>query len=361
MAITTKPFGVTKKGEPVTLFTMTNKGGASVSVIDLGAIITSIIVPDRNGQLAEVTLGFDTLDRYEGKHSFMGDIVGRYGNRIAKAAFTLDGVTYHLAVNDHSNHLHGGLEGFNTKMWRLVCAEEGAGMDSVKLHYLSPDMEENYPGSLDVTVTYAWDDDCNLSIRYEATTDKATHVNLTNHTYFNLGGHDHGTVLDHVVFIDSDAVTAVDKELIPTGGYLPVSGTPLDLREGMLLADGIDLKDTCTPMVWAGGYDHNYVLRKGSAMGTCAYVYHEESGRSMEVLTDQPGVQLYTACTTNLDGGRGGVHYGNFSGLCLETQHFPDSPNHPNFPSTVLRPGEKYDSTTIYAFRVEEDEEDEEA
>ena len=352
MSITTKPFGVTSKGAEVTMFTMTNKECASVSVINLGAIITSIIVPDRNGQLSEVTLGFDTLERYEGKHSFMGDIVGRYGNRIAKAAFTLDGTTYHLAVNDNQNHLHGGLEGFNTKLWTLVAATEGEGSDSVKLHYLSPDMEENYPGNLDVYVTYTWDDDCNLSIRYEATTDKATHLNLANHTYLNLAAHDHGTVLDHVLSTHIHAVTAVDKELIPTGGYMPVSGTPLDLREGMLLADGIELKDTCTPMVWAGGYDHNYVLRKGAAMGTCAYVYHDASGRSMEVLTDQPGVQLYTACTTDCAGGRGGVHYGNFSGLCLETQHFPDAVNHPSFPDSVVRPGAPFRSVTTYRFTV---------
>ncbi len=359
MSIVSKPFGTTVRGENVTMFTMTNKGGASVSVIELGAIVTSIIVPDKNGKMADVTLGFDTLDRYEGDHAFMGDIVGRYGNRIAKGAFTLDGVSYQLAINDNSNHLHGGKEGFNTKMWKLDTLTEGEGADSVRLHYLSPDMEENYPGNLDMYVTYTWDDDCNLSIRYEATTDKATPCNLTNHTYFNLAGHDHGTVLDHVVFIDADVVTAVDSELIPTGGFAPVVGTPLDLREGMLLADGVEDKESCQSMVYAGGYDHNFVLRKGNAMALCAFVYHEDSGRSMEVITDQPGVQLYTACTTDYEGGRVGMHYGNFSGLCLETQHFPDSPNHSNFPSTVLRPGEKYDTTTIYAFRVEEDDEEE--
>jgi len=245
MSIISKPFGVTKKGDAVTMFTMTNKQGASVSVIELGAIITSIIVPDKNGNLADVTLGFDTLDRYEGDHAFMGDIVGRYGNRIAKAKFTLDGVEYNLAVNDHANHLHGGAEGFNTKLWKLVAATEGEGMDSVKLHYLSPDMEENYPGNLDMYVTYSWDDDCNLAIRYEATTDKATHCNLTNHTYFNLAGHDHGTVLDHVVFIDSDVVTAVDSELIPTGGYMPVVGTPQELAERLILGRGGEAKVSC--------------------------------------------------------------------------------------------------------------------
>ena len=355
MAITTRPFGVTKAGQAVTLFTLTNKSGASVSLIDFGAIITSIIVPDKHGKMADVTLGFDTFDRYEGDHSFMGDIVGRYGNRIAKAKFTLDGAEYQLAVNDGVNHLHGGKAGFNQKMWTAE-AIEGQGIDSVKLHYVSPDMEENYPGNLDVTCTYSWDDDCNLHIRYEATTDKATHCNLTNHTYFNLAGHDHGTVRDHIVYIDADVVTAVASDLIPTGGYMPVAGTPLDLREGMMIGDGLDMMDTCVPMQYAKGYDHNYVLRKGSAMAMCAFVAHEESGRVMEVITDQPVVQLYTACTTDCEGGRGGVRYGNFSGFCLETQHYPDTPNHSNFPTTVLRPGEKYDTTTIYAFRMEEDE-----
>ena len=352
MAITSKPFGVTKDGKPVTLYTMTNASGASVSLTDFGAIITSIIVPDRNDKLADVTLGFDTFDRYEGDHAFMGDIVGRYGNRIAKATFTLDGETYQLAVNDGENHLHGGASGFNQKLWTATPCE-GKGVDSVAMHYVSPDMEENYPGTLDVTCTYSWDDDCNLSIRYEATTDKATHCNLTNHTYFNLAGHDHGTVRDHIVWIDADVVTAVDSALIPTGGYMPVVGTPLDMRDGKLIGEGIDEMDSCVPMQYAGGYDHNFVLRKGSAMAMCACVFHEESGRLMEVITDQPGVQLYTACTTDYEGGRNGMHYQPFCGLCLETQHYPDTPNHSNFPTTVLRPGEKYDTTTIYAFRVE--------
>ncbi|MBQ8202163.1 MAG: galactose mutarotase [Clostridia bacterium] len=352
MSIISKPFGMTKKGENVTMFTLTNKSGASISLIDFGAILTSIIVPDKDGKLADVALGFDTIEKYDGPHGAMGDTIGRYGNRIAKAQFTLDGVTYHLAVNNNRNHLHGGLEGFNAKMWNATPVE-GKGIDSVKLHYVSADMEENYPGTLDVTVTYSWDDDCNLAIRYEATTDKATVCNLTNHTYFNLAGHDHGTIRDHIVYIDSDVVTAVDDELIPTGGYMPVAHTPLDLREGLMLSEGLDLIDTCVPMQYAGGYDHNYVLRKGSAMGLCACVHHEETGRTMEVITDQPGVQLYTACTTNQPDGKNGAHYGNFSGLCLETQHYPDSPNHPHFPTTTLRPGEKYDSTTIYAFRVD--------
>ncbi len=352
MSIASRPYGTTKAGQPVVEYTLTNASGASIKAITFGAILTSIIVPDKDGKLADVALGFDTLDRYEGSHGSMGDTIGRYGNRIAKAQFTLDGETYHLAVNNGRNHLHGGIVGFSAKLWDATPVE-GVHQDSVKFHLVSPDGEENYPGTLDVTVTYTWDDDCNLSIRYEATTDKATVCNLTNHTYFNLAGHDHGTIRDHIVYIDSDCLTAVDSELIPTGGFYPVAHTPLDLREGLMLGDGLDVMDTCPTMVDAGGYDHNYVLRKGCAMGLCACVHHEESGRTMEVITDQPGVQLYTACTTDLAGGKDGAHYGTFSGLCLETQHYPDSPNHPHFPTTTLRPGEKYDTTTIYAFRVD--------
>ena len=352
MSITTRPFGTTKAGQAVTEYTLTNKGGASIKLIDLGAILTSIIVPDRDGKLADVALGFDTLDRYDGPHGSMGDTIGRYGNRIAGAQFTLDGATYTLAANNGRNSLHGGPKNFATKLWEATPVE-GKGKDSVKLHLVSPDGEENFPGTLDVTVTYSWDDLCNLGIRYEATTDKGTLCNLTNHTYFNLAGHDHGTIRDHIVYIDSDVLTEVDSELIPTGNYWPVSQTPLDLRDGLLLGDGLDAMSDCQTMIDAGGYDHNFVLRKGSAMGLAACVHHEESGRTMEVITDQPGVQLYTACTTNVKDAKAGATYGNFSGLCLETQHYPDSPNQPHFPTTVLRPGEKYDTTTIYAFRID--------
>ncbi len=354
MAITTKPFGQDKAGHPVTQYTLTNASGASISVIDYGAILTSIIVPDANGEMADVALGFDSMEKYGAKHGSMGDTIGRFGNRIGKGRFCIDGVTYQVALNDHGiNHLHGGPENFSTKMWEATPCE-GAHRDSVAFHRVSPDGEENFPGNLDVTVTYTWDEDFNLIIRYEATTDKPTVCNLTNHTYFNLAGHDHGTVRDHEVCIDADVMTPVDDGLIPLGSYMPVAGTPLDMRDGLLLGDGLDDMDSCSQMAPAHGYDHNFVLRKGSAMGLCAWVYHEGSGRLMEVLTDQPAVQLYTACTTNIDGGKGGAHYGNFSGLCLETQHCPDDPNNPQFPgTTILRPGEKYDTTTIYAFRVD--------
>ena len=361
MSITKKPFGTAPDGSPVTMYTMTNAFGSSVSVIDYGAILTSIMVPDREGKLADVALGFDSMDKYSVGHGCMGDTVGRYGNRIGKGRFTLDGVTYQLALNDHGkNHLHGGNVGFSKKMWE-ASPVEGEHRDSVAFHYVSPDGEENYPGTLDVTVTYTWDEDDNLSIRYEATTDKPTLCNLTNHTYFNLAGHDHGTIRDHEVLIEADVITPVDDELIPLGGYMPVAGTPLDFSDGLLLGDGLDAMDSCSQMAPAGGYDHNFVLRKGENMGLAAWVYHEETGRVMEVLTDQPAVQLYTACTTDCKGGKGGVDYGHYSGLCLETQHCPDDPNNPQFPgTTVLRPGEKYDTTTIYAFRVADDVEDEE-
>lgn len=355
MSITTRPFGQTGFGQAVTMYTMTNRQGASVSVIDYGGIVTSICVPDRDGVMADVALGFDTIDGYLADHGCMGDTIGRYGNRIAKGQFTLDGVSYQLACNNGENHLHGGNVGFNQKMWDITPVE-AKGSDSLKMHYVSADGEENYPGTLDVTVTYTWNDMCDLIIRYEATTDKATLCNMTNHTYFNLAGQDHGTVRDHFLLIDADVITAVkDSGLIPTGSYMPVAGTPFDMRDGLLLGEGLDCIGECEQLAYGGGYDHNFVARKGEAMGLIAYAEHPESGRAMEVITDQPGVQLYTASATDVAGGKGGMHYARYSGFCLETQHFPDSPNNPQFiGTTVLRPGEKYDTTTIYAFRVAE-------
>ncbi len=353
MAITQSPFGSLPTGQAVTKYTMTNRQGGSVSLIDYGGIVTSICVPDRDGQLADVALGFDTLERYLDDHGCMGDTVGRYGNRIGKGRFTLDGVTYQLALNNGENHLHGGFNGFSKKMW-AVTPIEGERQDSLRLNIVSPDGDENYPGTLSVTVTYTWDDACNLIIRYEATTDKPTLCNLTNHTYFNLAGHDHGTIRDHFLLIDADVTTPVDDGLIPTGAYAPVADTPFDLRDGMLLGDGLDQTESNPQMKIAGGYDHNFVLRSGEAMALAACLWHEESGRMMEVITDQPAIQLYTACRTELSGGKGGVDYAPYCGLCLETQHCPDSPNNPQFPgTTVLRPNEKYDTSTIYAFRVE--------
>ena len=355
MSIATEIWGKSPKGKDVRRFTMTNSMGASVSVLEWGAVLQSIIVPDAGGNMDDVALGFDTLEGYLKPHGSMGDTVGRYANRIGAGKFSIDGVPYQVALNDHGiNHLHGGNVGFASHFWTGT-PKEGEGEDSVSFHRISPAGEENYPGTLDVTVTYTWNDMCDLIIRYEATTDTATLCNLTNHTYFNLAGHDHGTIKDHVISIDADVITRVDSHLIPTGDYLPVLGTPLDLRDGLLMEDGLAVMDSCPQMIPAGGYDHNYVLCKGSAMGYAASVYHEESGRYMEVLTDQPAIQLYSACTTYFEGGKDGASYGKYSAFCLETQLCPDTPNHSNFPGTViLRPGEKYDTTTIYAFRADD-------
>lgn len=353
MAITSMEFGKNEHGETVTQYVMTNHAGANVKMIDYGATITSLCVPDKDGTLADVVLGFDDMAGYLKGHGHMGETIGRYGNRIGHAAFTLDGVTYHLAKNNGENHLHGGNIGYGVKMWEVSTLEENT-QDTLIFHMVSPDGEENYPGTLDVTVTYTWTDACDLIIRYRATTDKATLCNMTNHAYFNLAGHDHGDVRDQVLYIDADVITPVDAGLIPTGAYMPVAQTPFDLREGELVGDGLDVAAQYPQMVLAGmGYDHNYVLRKGCAMGLAACMHDERSGRTMEVITDQPGVQLYTGNSVDFDGGKGGVHYGKHAGLCLETQHFPDSPNNPQWPTTTLRPGERYDTTTIYAFRVD--------
>lgn len=222
MAITTRAFGTTQDGQNVTMYTLTNHSGASVSMLDLGAIVTNILVPDKSGKLADVALGFDTLAHYEGGHGAMGDTIGRFANRIGGGCFTLDGTEYHLYQNDGENTLHGGKTGFQKKVWQATPVA-GDTVDSVKFHYVSADMEENFPGNLTADVTISWDDDCNLTFHYQATTDKATVINMTNHTYFNLAGYDHGTVRDHAIYIDSDVVTAVDSGLIPTGGYMPVS------------------------------------------------------------------------------------------------------------------------------------------
>ncbi len=353
MAITSREFGKNEHGETVTQYVMTNHAGANVKMIDYGATITSLCVPDKDGTLADVVLGFDDMAGYLKGHGHMGETIGRYGNRIGHAAFTLDSVTYHLAKNNGENHLHGGNIGYGVKMWEVSTLEENT-QDTLIFHMVSPDGEENYPGTLDVTVTYTWTDACDLIIRYRATTDKATLCNMTNHAYFNLAGHDHGDVRDQVLYIDADVITPVDAGLIPTGAYMPVAQTPFDLREGELVGDGLDVAAQYPQMVLAGmGYDHNYVLRKGCAMGLAACMHDERSGRTMEVITDQPGVQLYTGNSVDFDGGKGGVHYGKHAGLCLETQHFPDSPNNPQWPTTTLRPGEHYDTTTIYAFRVD--------
>ena len=263
MSISKKPFGVMPDGREVTQYTLTNARGASVSVINFGGILTNVCVPDRNGVLDDVVLGFDNLASYLAEHGSMGDTVGRYGNRIAQARFTIDGVTYQLDANNHGNHLHGVL---GKQLWDADPVETAVG-DLLRLHYVSPDGEDKFPGTLDVTVTYGWDDACNLSIRYEATTDKPTLCNMTNHSYFNLAGCASGSIHDHVLTVEADAVTSVaDNTLIPTGGYTPVAGTPFDMRHGLRLGDGLNATHSCPQMTFAGGYDHNFVKAKRWAL-----------------------------------------------------------------------------------------------
>lgn len=332
-------------GKQVQLFTLSNENGMEVSITNYGGIVTSVRVPDKDGNIENVVLGFDDLEQYKSGHPFFGAIAGRYANRIANGQFELNGEVYELATNDGENHLHGGVEGFDKKVWD---AEVNADENSVALNYLSPDGEEGYPGNLDVTVIYTLTDDNELKIEYEATTDKPTVVNLTNHSYFNLSGDTSQGILDHKLTINADRYTPVDEGLIPTGELRSVEGTPFDFTEAETVGARID---SIPP-----GYDHNFVLNNpDSGIRQIAVVEHEESGRVMEVYTDQPGVQLYTG--NFLDGSltdRQGNPIEQYAALCLETQTFPDSPNKPDFPSAVLNPDEIYQTTTIYQFGIVE-------
>ena len=338
-------FGKTPEGTPVDLYVLTNGKRMTAKVATYGGIVTELHVPDRDGKFADVVLGFDDLAGYLKNNPFFGCIVGRYANRIAGGKFTLHGKEYTLAKNNGPNSLHGGLKGFDKKLWQAepVRDREGVG---VKLSYLSKDGEEGYPGNLSAEVTYRLNDANALLIDYRATTDKATPVNLTNHSYFNLAGHGAGTILEHEVFLAADEYTPVDKTLIPTGKIDPVRGTPLDFTKLAPIGKRIgELKDT-------GGYDHNFVLRRGrTSPWLAARVVEPKSGRVLEVLTTEPGVQFYTG--NFLDGktkGKGGVAYPKHYAFCLEAQHFPDSVHHANFPSVILEPGKTYTQTTVYKF-----------
>lgn len=349
MNIHKHPFGKLPDGPDVERYTLENDDGVTVQIITYGGIITTLRTPDRDGNLGDVVLGFDSLDGYLAGHPYFGCIVGRFANRIAGGRFTLDGVTYQLAVNNGPNHLHGGVSGFDKKLWRASTGRSD-GAVSLALSYLSPDGEEHYPGNLSVTVTYTLTRDDALYIGYSARTDKPTILNLTNHTYFNLASR--GDILDHEVTINADRFTPVSESLIPTGELQPVEGTPLDFRQPQRIGARID--DAHEQLVRAGGYDHNFVIN--GAMGElrfAARVYEPSSGRTLEVYTTEPGMQLYTGNFLNgTITGKGGMVYGRRTGLCLETQHFPDSPNQPNFPSVVLRPGEAFRSTTVFKFRA---------
>ena len=343
------PFGTTEDGHAAQLYTLTNAQGMRVAITNYGGIVTSLWVPDRDGSLGDVVLGYDRLEGYLEASPYFGAIVGRYGNRIANGRFTLDDVEYSLAVNNGANHLHGGIIGFDKVVWD---AAPFVGQDEVglRLSYTSVDGEEGYPGNLNVTVTYALTNANELRVDYLTATDQATVANLTHHGYFNLAGHDSGDILGHELVLDADRFTPVDESLIPTGELRDVTGTPMDFRTPFAIGERID--DEYEQIGFGAGYDHNWVLN--GAAGTlrlAARVNEPTTGRVMEVLTTEPGVQFYTG--NFLDGsniGKGGVTYALRNGFCLETQHFPDSPNQPEFPSTVLRPGQSYQSTTVFRF-----------
>ena len=347
MEVKSEKFGTMPDGTAVEIFTLTNRKGIEARIMTYGATLVSLRLPDRNGTFDDVCLGFDGLGGYLGTHPYFGVTVGRYANRIAKGKFTLNGATYTLAQNNNGNSLHGGLKGFDKAVWRAEPVHRH-GAVGVKLTYLSKDMEEGYPGNLTATVVYTLSDADELTISYEADADKATPVNLTNHTYWNLAGQGKGDVLGHELELEADRYTAVDSaaNLIPTGELRDVKGTPLDFTSPHAIGERIARVE--------GGYDHNFVLRSGGGkMALAARVYGPASGRVLEISTDQPGIQLYSG--NFLDGtvkGKGGAAYLKHFGFCLETQHFPDSPNHANFPSTILELGKKYTTVTVHKFTV---------
>ena len=341
MEVSQEIFGkINDSVEEIKLFTLKNQNGLIAKITNYGGIVTSLIVPDKNGELDDVVLGFDTIKSYLNEHPYFGAIVGRYANRIANGRFCLDGVEYKLAMNDGEDHLHGGLVGFDKVVWDAEPIESKNGV-GVKLHYLSQDTEEGYPGNLDVIVVYMLTNQNELTIDYEALSDKPCPVNLTHHSYFNLtGGKDN--IKKHEIMINAERYVVVDERLIPTGEIRPLKGTEMDFTVPGAIGSRINQVE--------GGYDHTYVLNKsGAEISFVARVYEPNSGRIMEVYSTEPGVQFYTG--NFLDGGltgKGGVVYKKHFGFCLETQHFPDSPNQSDFPTTILRPGEKYTQTTIF-------------
>ena len=352
MSITAVPFGKLPCGQEVSLYTLTNASGASVSITDLGGIIVKIVVPDQNGVLGDVALGYDCAENYTPNYGYLGALIGRYANRIGRGSFTFQGQPMQLNTNSNGHHLHGGNVGFDRKVW-VAQMRENAGCEELKLTIVSPDGEENYPGTLKVCVTYSWSDKNELGIHYEAISDKDTIVNLTNHCYFDLEGEENGSVENHVVQINADRFTVVDADSIPTGELRDVTDTPFDLRAGKVLKDGYAVQDSDEQMTFGQGYDHNFVLN-GQGMQLAAVVTAPVSGRVMKVFTDKPGIQLYTGNMIDcVKPGKSGRVYGKRDGLCLETQFFPDSVNYPEFPSPLLREGEKYDFTTVYAFSAE--------
>ncbi len=346
--LTHQSWGKTPDGQAVDIYTLTNARGMEAQIMTYGGILVSLKVPDRRGKFADVVAGFDSLGPYIGPPAppFFGALIGRYANRIANATFTLDGVHYTLDKNDGPNSLHGGFHGFDKKVWTA----KPIGNNSLQLSYLSKNGEEGYPGDLSVNVIYTLTVNNELRIDYSATTDKDTVLNLTNHSYFNLAGQGVGDILGHIVTINADRYTPVDKTLIPTGELRPVAGTPFDFRAPHAIGERINADDE--QLKYGRGYDHNFVLnRKGTSLELAARVVEPKSGRVLEILTTQPGLQFYTG--NQLDGsihGKGGAVYGQHAAFAMETQHFPDSPNHPKFPTTELKPGQRYHQITVFKF-----------
>ena len=354
--VTVSSFGKTQDGQAVHLYTLTNRNGLSADIMTYGGTVVRLMAPDRHGNLGDILLGFDNVTDYENKSPYFGCLVGRYGNRIADGKFSLDGADYTLAVNNANEnvnaHLHGGDKGFDKVVWRAKPILKGHDA-GVVLRHTSPDGDEGYPGTLTMKVTYLLTDNNELSIHYHATTDQATPVNLTNHMYFNLQGEGIGDINGHFLTLNADHYTPVDIGLIPTGEIAPVAGTPMDFTSPRAIGE----RNTADheQIAFGGGYDHNWVLNKTAGeMSLAAEVYEPTTGRVMTVMTKEPGIQFYGGNFLEMDGvvrvGKSGVTYQHRTGFCLETQHYPDSPNQPNFPSTILRPGETYDTTTVYGF-----------
>lgn len=344
MSVQAKQFGTTKNGEEVTCYTLENKNGMKAEFIDYGAIIVSLFVPDKDGKLDDVVLGYDDVAAYEANGCFFGALIGRHGNRIGGASFELNGVTYELEKNDGENNLHGGTPGYHKLMYQVETSD-----DSVTFSRTSPHMEQGYPGNLDLSVTYTLTDDNELKITYTAKSDQDTLCNMTNHSYFNLKGHDGGEITDHNVWIKANGFTETSDDLIPNGTIVDVTGTPMDFRTKKAIGDdiGADYK----PLVIAGGYDHNYALdKKSGVLEKVAELSEDRSGRTMEVYTDLPGMQLYTGNFIEKENGKGGAVYTKRNGVCFETQFFPNSIHVPSFDSCVLKAGETFTSTTIYRF-----------
>lgn len=350
MNITSREFGTTPDGKEVKLYKLTNAAGMTAEITNLGGVVVSLWVPDRNGQLADVTLGYDSMEDYLRKGPYFGALIGRHANRLEGASFELNGVRYPLAKNDGNNHLHGGLQGFDRVVWNADIIPAGNGGEALKLTYLSQDGEEGYPGNLNVKVVYTLTGDGALVIDYEAVSDQDTVVNLTNHAYFNLAGHAAGDITGHELMIDADRFTPVNAECVPTGEIRDVAGTAMDFRRRKPVGPGLQAQEE--QIVNGGGYDHNWVLNvSGSKPEKAAELYEPASGRVMEMYTTKPGVQLYSG--NSLDGsvaGKGGAVYGKRSGLCLETQYFPNAMKHQHFPCPILKVGALYKHTTYYRF-----------